>query len=87
MILEEKEIYCYNCRKNSLFTRKDLKNSSGVESHCSECSTIWFEWQNRALDREKEKWLEYNGELANKTTSTSSTFLHNEKDKNIFTQF
>lgn len=57
---EDKIIYCYNCRKRSLFTRRDMHNNSGVESHCSECSIVWFEWQNRAVEREKEKWVEYN---------------------------
>lgn len=30
------------------------------DSHCSECVSIWFEWQNRAVEREMEKWIEYN---------------------------
>ncbi|MFJ7826142.1 hypothetical protein [Psychrobacillus sp. NPDC096623] len=29
-------------------------------------SYVWFEWQNRAVEREKEKWLEYNGGEINK---------------------
>ncbi|MDF2067366.1 MULTISPECIES: hypothetical protein [Bacillaceae] len=57
---EDKVIYCYSCRKRTLFTRRDMNNNSGVESHCSECSYVWFEWQNRAVEREKEKWVEYN---------------------------
>ena len=44
-----------------------MNNNSGVENHCSECTFVWFEWQNRAVDREKEKWLEYNLGVANKT--------------------
>ncbi|WP_244950546.1 hypothetical protein [Psychrobacillus lasiicapitis] len=44
-----------------------MKNNSGVESHCSECSLIWFEWQNRAVEREKEKWIEFNGGIVNTT--------------------
>ena len=40
--------------------RRDMHNNSGVESHCSECVHMWFEWQNRAVDREKEKWMEHN---------------------------
>lgn len=44
-----------------------MSNNSGVESHCSECAYVWFEWQNRAVEREKEKWLEYNGGLLNNT--------------------
>lgn len=74
IIDDDKEIYCYNCRKRSLFTRKDLNNNSGVESHCSECSNIWFEWQNRAVEQEKEKWLEYNEGLEYKTTGHLSSF-------------
>lgn len=57
---DEKVIYCYNCRKKTLFTRRDMHNNNGVESHCSECSYVWFEWQNRAVELEKEKWIEYN---------------------------
>ena len=57
---DDKEIYCYNCRKKTLFTRRDMNNNSGVESHCSECAIVWFEWQNRSVEREKEKWIEYN---------------------------
>jgi len=57
---DDKVIYCYNCRKKTLFTRRDMNNNSGVESHCSECAFLWFEWQNRSVEREKEKWLEYN---------------------------
>jgi len=64
---EDKIIYCYNCLKRTLFTRKDMNNNSGVDNHCSECTFVWFEWQNRAVEREKEKWLEYNGEVVNKT--------------------
>jgi hypothetical protein len=49
------------------FLKEDfLHFNSAVESHCSECPSVWFEWQNRAVEREKEKWIEYNGELANK---------------------
>lgn len=35
-------------------------NKIGVDSHCSECSGIWFEWQNRTVEREMEKWIENN---------------------------
>ena len=63
----DKEIYCYNCRKRTLFIRRDMNNNSGVDYHCSECAFVWFEWQNRAVEREKEKWLEYNGVGVNKT--------------------
>ena len=57
---DDKEIYCYNCRKKTLFTRKDMHKNSGVDSHCSECSGVWLEWQNRAVEREREKWIEFN---------------------------
>ncbi|QFG01201.1 hypothetical protein PB01_14380 [Psychrobacillus glaciei] len=72
---DDKIIYCYCCRKRTLFVRRDLHNNSGVESHCSECSYVWFEWQNRAVEREKEKWIEYNGEVANKTNG-GQIFIH-----------
>ena len=57
---EDKEIYCYSCRKNTLFTCRDQHRNSGVDSHCSECVGMWFEWQNRAVEREMEKWIAYN---------------------------
>lgn len=62
---EDKEIYCYSCRKKTLFTRRDMHKNSGVDSHCSECLGIWFEWQNRAVEREMEKWIDYNQRLVN----------------------
>ena len=62
---EDKEIYCYSCRKKTLFTRRDMHQNSGVDSHCSECSGFWFEWQNRAVEREMEKWIEYNQGIVN----------------------
>ncbi|ACA38654.1 hypothetical protein Bsph_1042 [Lysinibacillus sphaericus C3-41] len=34
-----------------------------VDSYYSECSGIWFEWQNRAVEREMEKWIDYNKHL------------------------
>ena len=71
---EDKIIYCYCCRKRTLFIRRDLHNNSGVESHCSECSYIWFEWQNRAVEREKEKWLEFNRGILNKTNGFNQIF-------------
>ncbi|MEI4769981.1 hypothetical protein WAX74_10045 [Psychrobacillus sp. FJAT-51614] len=74
MILDDKLIYCYNCRKKSLFTRRDLNKNSGVESHCSECSNVWFEWQNRAVEREKEKWLDFNEGLAGNSDGHLSYF-------------
>jgi len=46
------EIYCYSCRKKTIFTCKDMNGKKGVDSHCSECSIIWFEWQNRAVERD-----------------------------------
>lgn len=62
---EDKEIYCYSCRKITLFTRRDMNKNSGVDSHCSECAGIWFEWQNRAVEREMEKWISYNQRAVN----------------------
>lgn len=58
---EDKKVYCYICRKITSFTQKDSHHNSGVESHCSECSEVWFEWQNRAVEREMVKWINYNG--------------------------
>ena len=72
---DDKVIYCYSCRKKSLFTRRDVSNNSGVDSHCSECTYVWFEWQNRAVEREKEKWLEYNDGLLNYTKKALSKFI------------
>ena len=72
--VEDKVIYCYSCRKRSLYTCRDMNNNSGVESHCSECLFIWFEWQNRAVELEKEKWLEYNGGIVNKTNDNYQIF-------------
>jgi len=40
-----------------------MHRKNGVDSHCSECSGIWFEWQNRAVEREMEKWIDYNKHL------------------------
>lgn len=57
---EDKKVFCYICRKITFFTYKDSHNNSGVESHCSECLGIWFEWQNRAVEREMKKWIDYN---------------------------
>jgi len=48
-----------------VFTCKDTHEKKGVDSHCSECTGIWFEWQNRAVEREMEKWIAYNKELVN----------------------
>lgn len=63
-------MYCYNCLKKTIFTNRDVNHNSGVEFHCSECVVVWFEWQNRAVELEKEKWLEYNGVLVKKLKST-----------------
>ncbi len=57
---EDKKVFCYICRKTTFFTYRDSHNNSGVESHCGECSEVWFEWQNRAVQRELEKWIDYN---------------------------
>jgi len=72
---DDKVIYCYNCRKKTLFTRRDMNNNSGVESHCSECVFLWFEWQNRSVEREKVKWLEYN------VNNIKNSNLYNAKQK------
>ncbi|WP_269781028.1 MULTISPECIES: hypothetical protein [Lysinibacillus] len=40
-----------------------MHNKNGVDSHCSECVDLWFEWQNRAVEREMEKWIDYNKEV------------------------
>lgn len=72
--IDDKVIYCYSCRKRSLYTCRDMNNNSGVESHCSECLFIWFEWQNRAVELEKEKWLEYNGGIVNETKGYEQIF-------------
>jgi hypothetical protein len=40
---DDKVIYCYNYRKRTLFTRRDMNNNSGVDNHCSECAFVWFE--------------------------------------------
>lgn len=57
---EDKRIYCFNCKRKTVFTHRDLNHNIGVERHCSECSGVWFEWQNRAVEREMEKWIEFN---------------------------
>ncbi|WP_394191156.1 hypothetical protein [Paenisporosarcina quisquiliarum] len=74
LIRDNKEIYCYNCRKRTIFTNRDVNNNSGVEFHCSECTFVWFEWQNRAVEREKEKWLEYNGGVLKNTKGHCQVF-------------
>jgi hypothetical protein len=60
MRTDHKIIYCYNCKANTLYHHKDTHGNSYVESHCAECG--WLEWQNRAVEREKQKWIEYNME-------------------------
>lgn len=57
---EDKKVYCYICRKTTIFTHRDSHHNTGVESHCRDCSEVWFEWQNRAVQREMEKWVQYN---------------------------
>ena len=64
MYYKEKKIFCYVCRKNTFFTYRDLNNNVGVESHCDECLEVWFEWQNRAVQREMEKWIKYNATIS-----------------------
>lgn len=58
MRTDHKIIYCYNCKANTLYHHKDTHGNSYVESHCAECG--WMEWQNRAVEREKQKWIEFN---------------------------
>ncbi|MFJ8263520.1 hypothetical protein ACIQ4I_16445 [Rummeliibacillus sp. NPDC094406] len=60
MQTDHKIIYCYNCKSNTIYHHKDTHGNSYVESHCSECG--WLEWQNRAVEREKQKWIDYNKE-------------------------
>ncbi|MGE7978471.1 hypothetical protein [Psychrobacillus sp. NPDC093200] len=74
MLLDEKEIYCYSCRRKTLFTCRDLNNNKGVDSHCSECINFWFEWQNKAVEREMKKWLDYNVGVLLKEFSKESNF-------------
>lgn len=58
MQTDHKIIYCYNCKANTIYHHRDAHGNSYVESHCAECG--WLEWQNRAVEREKQKWIEYN---------------------------
>ncbi|WP_244950944.1 hypothetical protein [Rummeliibacillus suwonensis] len=55
---DHKIIYCYNCKTHTIYHHRDTHGNSYVESHCSECG--WFEWQNKAVEREKQKWIAYN---------------------------
>ncbi|WP_397539982.1 hypothetical protein [Rummeliibacillus pycnus] len=57
---DHKIIYCYNCKLNTIYHHRDTHGNSYVESHCAECG--WLEWQNRAVEREKQKWIDYNKE-------------------------
>lgn len=60
MPTDHKIIYCYYCKSNTIYHHRDTHGNSHVESHCSECG--WMEWQNRAVEREKQKWIDYNKE-------------------------
>lgn len=60
----EKIVYCYNCQSQTIYSSRDTHGNSGVESHCTSCGW-WFEWQNRAVEREKEKWIQFNDNRRN----------------------
>ncbi len=57
---DSKILFCYNCETKTIFHHQDLHRHSYVESHCANCG--WLEWQNRAVEREKDKWSLYNKE-------------------------
>lgn len=57
--MSEKLIYCYNCKSLTIYNNTDTHGNSGVDSHC-ECGL--FEWQNFAIEREKDKWVQHNRE-------------------------
>lgn len=57
--MSEKLIYCYNCKSYTIYNNRDSQGNSGVESHCK-CGM--YEWQNRAIEREKERWIHFNRE-------------------------
>lgn len=78
MRTDHKIIYCYNCKANTLYHHKDTHGNSYVESHCAECG--WLEWQNRAVEREKQKWIEYN--MENGLKVKNSIFKNNVQFEN-----
>lgn len=61
--MTEKLLYCYNCKTITIFNNTDTHGNTGVESHCN-CGM--YEWQNRAIEREKEKWVQHNIEEENR---------------------
>lgn len=46
-------IYCYSCRKKTVFTCKDTHEKKGVDSHCSECTGFGL---NGKTELSREKW-------------------------------
>lgn len=56
--MTEKILYCYNCKTITIYNQRDMNGNTGVESHCTSCGL--FEWQNRSIEREKEKWVSFN---------------------------
>lgn len=58
--MSEKLIYCYSCKSYAIYNNRDSHGNSGVESHCTSCGLK--AWQNRAIEREKEKWVHFNHE-------------------------
>lgn len=62
--MREKLLYCYSCKSYTIYNNIDSHGNSGVESHCSICNL--YEWQNRAVEREKEKWIQHNREEENR---------------------
>ncbi|MGX9135931.1 hypothetical protein ACWV26_16440 [Rummeliibacillus sp. JY-2-4R] len=55
---DDKIIFCYSCNSMTIYHHRDTHGNSYVDSHCDECG--FMEWQNRAVHREKEKWVEFN---------------------------
>lgn len=56
--MTEKLLYCYNCKSLTIYNNIDTHGNSGVDSHCSNCGLM--AWQNRAVEREKDKWVQHN---------------------------
>lgn len=56
--MTEKLLYCYSCKTYTIYNNTDMHGNSGVESHCTNCNLL--AWQNRAIEREKDKWVQHN---------------------------
>lgn len=56
--MTEKILYCYNCKTLTIYNNTDTHGNSGVENHCTSCGLM--AWQNRAIEREKDKWVQHN---------------------------